>query len=88
MPVNLPIQIFLGTIPIITTIFIAIWINNQRMAELSKRIDDQAGNLGKRLDDLRTYMTNEMIGLRDFIRSENRRLDERIERIEHPIVRS
>ena len=97
MPNSQALQIFYGTIPLIATIFLAIWINNQRIGELSKRIDDSSrrfddfsrrfDDFTKRIDDLRTYMASEIVSLREFIRSEIRRLEQRIERIEHPIVR-
>lgn len=76
MPDSQALQVFYGSIPLIVVILLAIWINNQRIGELSKRIDD-----------LRAYMTSEIASLREFIRSEIRRLEERIERIEHPILR-
>lgn len=74
---NQALQVFYGTIPLIVVILLAIWINNKRIEELSKRIDD-----------LRSYMTSEIASLREFIRSEIRRVEDRIERLEHPILRS
>lgn len=41
----------------------------------------------KRIDDLKDNLTSQIDGLREFIRSEVKRLEERIERLEHPLLR-
>jgi hypothetical protein len=48
-PTNAALQVFYGTLPLIATALLAMWNNNARLTELSKRMDD----LGKRVDDLR-----------------------------------
>lgn len=58
------------TLPLIVTIFVAVWIGNHQLEVFSKHIDE-------RFNDLR-----------EFIRSEIKRLEDRIERLEHPILRS
>ena len=60
MPTSLALQTFYGTIPLIFVIVMAIWINNQRLTELSKRIDDLSVALNKRIDDLRVYIHSEI----------------------------
>lgn len=42
----------------------------------------------RRIDDLRSSMENRFDDLKDWIHSEIRRLEDRIERLEHPITRS
>jgi hypothetical protein len=68
------LQVFYGSIPVIATILIALWSNN-------RRIDDLRDSFSK-------LLKSEIDGLREFIRSEIRRLEDRIERLEHPIVRA
>lgn len=41
----------------------------------------------RRIDDLRDSMNRRFDDLRDLLKSEIKRLDERLDRIEHPIVR-
>jgi hypothetical protein len=51
----------------------------------------QTHYIDKRIDDLRTNLTglirSEVGGLREFVRSEIKRVEERIERLEHPVSR-
>ena len=68
------LQVFYGSIPVIVTILIAVFSNNKRLDDLGKRIDDLRDSFGKQL-------ASEIGGLREFIRSEIRRLEDRIERI-------
>jgi len=58
------------------------------IGNLSTRMSGEIGHLSTRIDDL---IRNEEIrhnDLKDFIKSEVRRLEDRIERIEHPVIRS
>lgn len=41
----------------------------------------------KRIDDLKDSLTGQISGLREFIRSEVKRLEDRIERLERPVLR-
>ncbi len=52
-----------------------------------RELDKLEGNLNRRIDDLRSEMNHRFDDLKDWIRSEIRRMDERIERLEHPAVR-
>ena len=52
-------------------------------------------NVNRRIDDLRAEMNGRLVAidkrlddLKDWMRSEFKRLEERIERIEHPVVRA
>jgi Tfp pilus assembly protein PilN len=44
-------------------------------------------HLGKRIDDLRAEINHRFDDLKDWIRSEVKRLEERIQHVEHAIVR-
>ena len=53
----------------------------------NRRIDDLRDSMNKRFDDLRETMNKRFDDLHDLLKSEVRRLDERLARLEHPIVR-
>jgi hypothetical protein len=55
---------------------------------LNRRIDDLHSEMVARIADLRTEMVARFEGLRDLLRSEIRRLEERIDRLEHPVARA
>lgn len=63
-------------IVILIGICLGVLYNNSRIADLKNYIDAWFAATDKRLDDLK-----------DFIRSEIRRLEDRIERLERPIYR-
>ena len=44
-------------------------------------------HLDKRIDDLRGEINNRFHDLRDFIGSETKRIESRLERLEHPLIR-
>jgi len=50
-------------------------------------IDDLRDSVNRRFDDLRTTMNNRFDDLHDLLKSEVKRLDERLDRIEHPVIR-
>jgi low affinity Fe/Cu permease len=50
-------------------------------------IDKLEASLNRRIDDLRSEMVARFEGLRDLLRSEIKRVEERIERLEHPVAR-
>ena len=62
------------------TVIIGLFYQNARMTDLrsslDKRFDDMKSSFGKRFDDLK-----------DYIGSEFKRVDERIDRLESPLVR-
>ncbi len=58
------------------TVVLGFFYQNGRMNDLGRRIDDLKGSIDKRFDDLK-----------DYIRSEFKRVDERIDRLESPLAR-
>jgi hypothetical protein len=58
------------------------------VAHLSTRMTGEIGHLSTRIDDLIRNEEMRHNDMKDFIKSEIRRLEERIERIEHPVIRS
>ena len=69
-------QIWAAAGAIIVSILLTMIYQNARFTGLEKRIDDLERNLNNRIDDLK-----------DWIRSEIRRLEDRIDRAEHPIFK-
>lgn len=53
----------------------------------NRRIDDLRDSVNRRFDDLRTSINNRFDDLHDLLKSEVKRLDEHIDRLEHPVVR-
>ncbi len=53
----------------------------------NRRIDDLRDSLATRIDDLRDSMNRRFDDLHDLLKSEVKRIEERLERLEHPIVR-
>jgi hypothetical protein len=54
---------------------------------LNRRIDDLRSEMVARISDLRSEMVARFEGLRDLLHSEIGRVEERIERLEHPVAR-
>ena len=55
---------------------LGFYFQSRSIAHLDKRIDDLRAELNHRFDDLK-----------DWIRSEVQRLEERIEHVEHPVIK-
>jgi hypothetical protein len=53
----------------------------------NRRIDDLRDSMNRRFDDLRETMNKRFDDLHDLLRSEDKRLEDRLDRLEHPIVR-
>ncbi len=53
----------------------------------NRRIDDLRDSMNRRFDDLRETMNKRFDDLHDLLKSEVKRVEERIERLEHPVVR-
>jgi hypothetical protein len=53
----------------------------------NRRIDDLRDSMNKRFDDLRETMNKRFDDLHDLLKSEVKRVEERLDRLEHPIVR-
>jgi hypothetical protein len=66
---------------------LGIYFQSRSIAHLDRRIDDLRDSMTARIDDLRETMNKRFDDLHDLLKSEVKRLDERLERLEHPIVR-
>jgi Tfp pilus assembly protein PilN len=66
---------------------LGFYFQSRSIAHLDKRIDDLRAELNHRFDDLRVELNHRFDDLKDWIRSEVKRLEERIEHIEHPIIK-
>jgi hypothetical protein len=95
-----PVVVQLGQVLLILLgIALGVIYNNRSIGHLDTRINDRVGEadrrLGNRIDHLSTRI-DDMIrnqelrhnDLKDVIKSEVRRLDDRIARLEQPIIRS
>lgn len=60
----------------------------QLSTHLVARISGEVGHLTTRIDDLIRTEELRHTDLKDFIKSEVRRLEDRIQRLEHPVIRS
>jgi hypothetical protein len=89
MPNLQALQVFYGTIPLIAIFLVAIWTNNKRIddlrTDLVARIEALDKRLGEKIDGLRTEMQALDKRISEKIDSLEKRLVERIERLEHPL---
>jgi hypothetical protein len=53
----------------------------------NRRIDDLRDSMNRRFDDLRDSINKRFDGLHDLLKSEVKRLDERLDHLEHSIAR-
>jgi archaellum component FlaC len=63
---------------------LGIYFQNRSIAHVEKRIDDT----NNRISHLEGEFNNRFSDLRDFIHSETRRLEDRIDRLDRPVLRS
>ena len=66
---------------------LGIYFQSRSIAHLDGRIDDLRDSVTKRIDDLRETMNKRFDDLHDLLKSEVKRVEGRLERLEHPIVR-
>jgi len=66
---------------------LGIYFQSRSISHLEHRIDDLRDSLTTRIDDLRDSMNKRFDDLHDLLKSEVKRVEERLERLEHPIVR-
>jgi hypothetical protein len=66
---------------------LGIYFQSRSIAHLDHRIDDLRDSMARRLDDLRETMNKRFDDLHDLLKSEVKRIEDRFERLEHPIVR-
>lgn len=69
-------------------ILLGVLYNNRSIGHLDTRVSDSTSHLSSRIDDLNRHEEARHSDLKDFFKSEIRRLEERIARLEQPIVRS
>jgi len=84
------------------TVIIGLFYQNSRMTDLrlsidkrfddmkssyDKRSDDMKSSFDKRFDDMKSSFGKRFDDLKDYIGSEFKRVDERIDRLESPLVR-
>ena len=62
---------------------LGIYFQNRSIAHLERRIDDT----NNRISHLESEFNNRFSDLRDFIHSEIRRIEDRIDRLERPVLR-
>jgi hypothetical protein len=53
----------------------------------NRRIDDLRDSMTKCLDDLRDTLNKRFDDLHDLLKSEVKRVEERLDRLEHPVIR-
>ena len=64
---------------VVSLLFAVLWNTRQ----LERAIDQ----VNKRIDDLRSEMNHRFDDLKDLMRAELKRIDERLERLEHPVTK-
>ena len=69
-------------------ILLGVLYNNRSIGHLDTRVSDSTNHLSFRIDDLNRHEEARHSDLKDFFKSEIRRLEERIARLEQPIIRS
>jgi hypothetical protein len=65
---------------------LGIYFQSRSIAHLDRRIDDLRDSVNSRFDDLRETL-NKRFDLHDLLKSEVKRIEDRLERLEHPIIR-
>jgi uncharacterized protein YlxW (UPF0749 family) len=80
-PDNSALQVFYGTVPLVATAVWAIWSNNSRLNELSKRLDDLKNSLNQRIDGLADQVHQQGVKL-DGLSEKVSSIDTRLARIE------
>jgi hypothetical protein len=53
----------------------------------NRRIDDLRDSMNRRFDDLRDVVNKRFDGSLDLLKSEVKRIEERLDRLEHPVIR-
>jgi hypothetical protein len=66
---------------------LGIYFQSRSIVHLDRRIDDLRDAMTTRFNDLRETMNKRFDDLHDLLKSEVKRVEDRLERLEHPIVR-
>ena len=69
-------------------ILLGVLYNNRSIGHLDTRVADLSSHLSTRIDDLNRHEEARHSDLKDFFKSEIKRLEARIARLEQPIIRS
>jgi Tfp pilus assembly protein PilN len=80
-------QLWGAVVVIVLGYALGFYFQSRSIAHLDKRIDDLRAELNHRFDDLRAALNHRFDDLKDWIRSEVKRLEDRIEHVEHPIIK-
>ena len=76
-------QLWGAVVVIVLGYVLGFYFQSRSIAHLDKRIDDLRAEINARFAEVNHRFDD----LKDWIRSEMKRLEERIERIEHPVVK-
>ena len=81
-----------GSVAVIVSGYVlAFYFQNRRIDDLrdtlNHRVSDLNETMSRRFSDLNETMNHRFSDLKDFIKSEISRLEERIERLEHPVAK-
>ncbi|HEX5227048.1 MAG TPA: hypothetical protein VFW44_05035 [Bryobacteraceae bacterium] len=66
---------------------LGIFFQSRSISHLDRRIDDLRDSMTGRMDDLRNSMNKRFDDLHDLLKSEVKRVEERIDRLDHPVIR-
>jgi hypothetical protein len=66
---------------------LGIYFQSRSIAHLDRRIDDLRDSMTSRFNDLRDSMNTRFDDLHDLLKSELKRIEERLDRLARPIVR-
>jgi Tfp pilus assembly protein PilN len=80
-------QLWGAVVVIVLGYVLGFYFQSRSIAHLDKRIDDLRAELNHRFDDLRAELNHRFDDLKDWIRSEVKRLEDRIEHVEHAILK-
>jgi len=76
-------QLWGAVVVIVLGYVLGFYFQSRSIAHLDKRIDDLRAEMNARFAEINHRFDD----LKDWIRSEVKRLEDRIERIEHPVVK-
>jgi hypothetical protein len=66
---------------------IGFYFQNRRIDDLRDAMNQRFSSMDARFSDLSGKMDSRFVDMKDFIKSEISRLEDRIERLEHPVAR-
>ena len=80
-------QLWAGVAVVVLGYVIGFYLQRRDIDKLESRMDKMEASLNRRIDDLRSEMVARFDGLRDPLRSEIKRVEERIDRLERPVLK-